>query len=259
MELIKMQSHTYKSQFTTNFEMSQAKTSTTHKNSPNLTVIYVHGLYSDPWGRKPSEIAAFCEENNLGCLRFELAGHGSDVARYEETDFSVWKEQLLEVIEEMVTGPLLLIGSSIGGWLSLLAAIEHPDRVKGIIGLAAAPDFTVDLENYIFTPEQKQAMQADGRLVFPTPDFTYIFTKKMFDTAQENLLLTGIIPVKCPVHLLQGSEDASLNPNKAFNICKALERDDVVVKWLKGSNHRLGRDVDIQEIHNSIKSLINLE
>lgn len=254
-----MQSHTYKSQFTTNFEMSQAKTSTTHKNSPNLTVIYVHGLYSDPWGRKPSEIAKFCEENNLGYLRFELAGHGSDIARYEEADFSVWKEQLLEVIDEMVTGPLLLIGSSIGGWLSLIAAVERPDRVRGIIGLAAAPDFTADLEKQIFTPEQKQTMQTDGRLVFPTHDFTYIFTKKMFDTAHENLLLTGMIPIKCPVHLLQGAKDASLDPNKAFNICKALESDDVIVKWLKDSNHRLARNIDIEEINNSIKSFLSIE
>lgn len=252
-----MQSHTYKSQFTTKFELSQAKISKTHKNSSEFTVIYVHGLYSDPWGRKGIEISRFCEENNLDCMRFELAGHGSDIANYEKADFDVWKNQVLEVIDDLVKGQVLLLGSSVGGWLSLIAAIERPERVRGIIGLAAAPDFTADLENYIFTAEQKQAMEKDGRLTFPTKDFTYVFTKKMFDTAQKNLLLTGVIPITCPVHLLQGSKDDSLDPNKAFNIFKALQTDEVIVKWIKGSNHRLGRDVDIEEIHNSIKSFIS--
>lgn len=251
-----MQSHTYKSQFTTNFEFSQAKTSKTHKNTPDFTAVYVHGLYSDPWGRKGEAIKAFCQEHNLGFLRFELAGHGSDVANYEKADFDIWKGQVLEVIDDLVNGPLVLIGSSIGGWLSLIAAIERPERIKGIIGLAAAPDFTSDLEKYIFTPEQKQVLEKDGRIVFPTNDFTYVFTKKMFDTAHKNLLLTGVIPVTCPVHLLQGTKDDSLDPNKAFNILKALQTDEVVVKWIKGSNHRLGRDIDIIEINNSLKSFL---
>lgn len=250
-----MQTHTFKSQFTTKFEYSQAKTSPTHKNSADFTVVYTHGLYSDPWGRKPEAVKAFCEENNISFIRFELAGHGSDIARYEDADFNTWKEQILEVSDELVTGNILYIGSSIGGWLSLIAARERPERAVGVIGLAPAPDFTFDMETHIFNAEQK-AQLAKGRLVFPMKDFSYVFTKKMMDTARQNLLLDKSLAVKCPVHIIHGSDDKNLDPEKPFKLFHCLESRDVVLKLIKDSNHRLSRDVDIEELKNSIKSFI---
>lgn len=248
-----MQSRTFKSQFTTNFEFSQAKTSSADKNRPNMTVIYTHGLYSDPWGRKPETIKSFCLENGLDFFRFELAGHGSDTLSYEDVDFNVWKEQLLEIIDEMVTGKILLVGSSLGGWLSLIAARERPERVAGVVGLAPAPDFTLDLEKYVFTPEQKADL-ANGRLVFPMKDFSYVFTKKIFDTARDNLLLEAPLNVSCPVHILHGTEDKNLDPQKPFKLQKCLTSEVVIVKLIKGANHRLGRDEDLKEIIASLKS-----
>lgn len=250
-----MQTHTFKSQFTTKFEYSQAKISPTHKNSADFTVVYTHGLYSDPWGRKPEAVKAFCEDNNISFIRFELAGHGSDIARYEEADFNTWKEQILEVSDELVTGNILYIGSSIGGWLSLIAARERPERTVGVIGLAPAPDFTFDMETHVFNAEQK-AQLAKGRLVFPMKDFSYVFTKKMMDTARQNLLLDKPLTVKCPVHIIHGSEDKNLDPEKPFKLFRCLESRDVVLKLIKDSNHRLSRDVDIEELKNSIKSFI---
>lgn len=247
-----MNKYTFKSNFTTNFEFIKAKSAKAH----NLTLIYIHGLYSDPWGRKPEAVKQFAEENNLGFIRFELIGHGSDKDSYEKADLNLWKAQVLEIIDEMTNGNLIMVGSSLGGWLSLIAGIERQDRVKGIVGLAAAPDFTMDLENYIFTPEQKQEMLQNGKLLFTNNDFTYVFTKKMFDSGRENCLLGKLIPVTCPVHLIQGQKDASLDPNKAYNIAKCLESDDVVIKLLKNSNHRLGGDNDILEIGSSISSIV---
>lgn len=247
-----MNKRTFKSNFTTNFEFSKAKIAKTH----NLTIIYIHGLYSDPWGRKPEAVKQFAESNNLDFIRFELIGHGSDKDSYEKADLNLWKAQVLEVIDELSEGNILMIGSSLGGWLSLIAGVERPNRVKGIIGLAAAPDFTMDLENHIFTSEQKNEMAEKGKLLFTNNDFTYVFTKKMFDSGRENALLGKKIPVTCPVQLIQGQKDASLDPNKAFNIAKCLESDDVVIKLLKNSNHRLGDDKDILEINASIKSIL---
>lgn len=249
-----MPSHTYKSQFTTEFEFSQANFSETHKINPDFSIVYTHGLYSDPWGRKPEEIKAFCSENNIPFFRFELAGHGSDKKRYEEVDFNIWKNQILEVTDDLVKGRILYIGSSLGGWLSLIAARERPERAKGVIGLAPAPDFTYDMERYVLTPAQKDEMSKNGRLLFPMKDFTYSFTQKMFDTARENLLLESSLAVKCPVHIIHGSEDKNLDPQKPFKLMKCLESEDVVVKLIKGSNHRLGRDIDIAEIKDSISS-----
>lgn len=250
-----MQTHIFTSQFTTNFEYIQAKTSATHKNSTDFTVVYTHGLCSDPFGRKPEEIKAFCEAHNISFFRFELAGHGSDAARYEEVDFNIWKSQVLEVVDEIVSGKILFIGSSLGGWLSLLAARERPERTIGVIGLSAAPDFTADMEKYVLTKEQLAEL-ATGRLVFPMKDYSYIFTKQMFDTARENLLLEGPLAIHCPVHIIHGTEDKNLDPQKPFKILKCLESENVIVKLMKGGNHRLGRDVDIAEMCNSIKSFI---
>ncbi len=251
-----MPSHTFKSQFTTNFEFSQANSCKTNKNSPDFTVVYVHGLYSDPWGRKPEEIKTFCEEQNIPFFRFELAGHGADIDSYEKVDFNTWKEQLLEVTDEMVAGKILYIGSSIGGWLSLIAARERPQRAVGVIGLAPAPDFTYDMERYVLTDAQKAEMNEKGRLLFPMKDFTYVFTRKMFDTARENLLLESPLDVKCPVHIIHGTEDKNLDPQKPFKLLNCLQSEDVIVKLIKGSNHRLGRDVDIDEMKNSIRSFM---
>ena len=160
-----MQNHKFKTDFTTKIDYSQAKSLSTHK----ISVIYTHGLFSDCWGRKPESVKEWCEKHNIGFFRYELAGHGSDSARYEEADMLIWKAQLLEIIDDIVDGKVILIGSSIGGWLSLLAAIERPERVQGIVGLAAAPDFTRDLEEYVFTPQQRQDMERNGRLEFYLP------------------------------------------------------------------------------------------
>lgn len=249
-----MNKHTFKSNFTTKIEISKVKSSETH----NLTLVYVHGLYSDPWGRKGEAAKKIAEENGLGFIRFELIGHGSDSENYEQADLNLWKAQVLEVIDEMSEGDLIMVGSSVGGWLSLLAAIERPERVKGIVGLAAAPDFTLDLEKYVFTPAQKQEMEEKGKMLFPTKDFTYVFTKKMFDSARQNLLLGKGVPIICPVHLLQGTSDASLDPDKAVKTAKCLQSANVVVKLLKGANHRLGREEDILETEASIKSILAL-
>lgn len=246
--------HTFKSNFTTKIEISKAKSSKTNK----LTVIYVHGLYSDPWGRKPEAVKSFAEENGLDFVRFELIGHGSDIENYEQADLDIWKAQVLEVIDDLVTGNVLMTGSSLGGWLSLLAAVERPERVKGIIGLAAAPDFTIDLEKYVFTAAQKAEMREKGKILFVNNDFTYVFTKKMFESGMRNSLLGKEIPITCPVHLIQGQKDASIDPNKAVNIAKCLKSENVVVKLLKNSNHRLGTDEDLAEIGASLKSILRL-
>ena len=248
-----MTEYTFGSNFTTKIDFRQAKTPRTN----NLTIVYLHGLYSDCWGRKPESIANWCMEHGFDYFRYELAGHGSDSSRYEEVDFNIWKEQLLEVLDKIVKTDVVLMGSSLGGWLSLIGALNRPEQVKGVIGLAAAPDFTLDLEKYIFTPEQTKTLYEEGRLEFPMKDFTYVFTKKMFETAKQNRLLDKTLEIKCPVHLIQGQKDANILPDKALKIAQCLTSDEVVIKLLKDGNHRLGTDTDIAEILNTLESLLS--
>lgn len=247
-----MQNYTYANQFTTIFEKSKAKSSKTHK----ITALYIHGMYSDPWGRKPEAVKSYCEDNGIDFLRFELIGHGSDKDNYEKIDINILKAQVLEVIDKLTDGDLLALGSSLGGWLSLIAAIERPQRVKGIIGLAAAPDFTVDLVEKYFTKEQNHELEEQGRLLFTNNDFTYVFTKQFFDSGRQNQLLNHKLAINCPIHLLQGMKDASLDWRKAIKISECVESSDVTIKLLKESNHRLGKDEDLQEICASIESIV---
>ena len=246
-----MQSHTYTSQFTTNFEICKAKSPKTH----NISVVYIHGLYSTPYGRKPEAARIFCEENNIDFIRFELIGHCSDINNYEKADVVIWLNQVLEFIDAHTDGNLLLIGHSLGGWLSILTALKLPHRIKSLLLTAPGVDFIKDLRS-IFTDEQKQEMEQKGKIEYPTSDFTYIFTKALITNGEELLLLDkDTIPLDIPVHIIQGKKDRSLDWHKALEIADKLESKDVILKIIKDGNHRLFSDQDIQEILDSLKSL----
>lgn len=247
-----MKDYTFKSKFTTKIEISQAESSETHK----ISLVYVHGLCSDPWGSKPEAFKKFSQELGLDFLRFELIGHGSDKSSYEEADVNLWKAQVLEVIDDLAAGEVIMAGASIGGWLSLIAGEKRPERVKGIIGLAAAPDFTIDLEEKYFTPEQKKKLCEDGRLELGNNDFTYVFTSRLIASGRENQMLNRRLPINCPVHLLQGMKDASMDWRKALRIAECIEGNQVVVKLLKNSNHRLALASDRAEMRASLENIV---
>lgn len=215
----------------------------------SFTLVYAHGFCSDPYGRKPEEIKKWCIENGQGFFRFEIAGHGIDKAHFEETTINIYKEQIFEVIRDLVEGPVVVAGSSLGGWLALLAACAFPKRVVGLLGLAAAPDFLKTYFIDYFKPEHREIIEKYGKIEFPTDDFTYVITKKMIESAYGNLLLEGdSIPYNGKVRLLQGMKDASLKWKTALIIAEKLVSDDVSVRLMKDSNHRLGSDADIMAI-----------
>lgn len=239
-----MLSQTYDIGFTTNFEYINKDLNGNQK----FTVLYTHGFCSDPWGRKPEEIKKWCQLHNIPMYRYELAGHGSDIARFEETDINTWKAQILEIIDNHIQGDIVAVGSSLGGWLSLLAAINRPQRIKGVLGLAAAPDFTVDHMKEI-SQVQREEMEQFGKISYPGQNITFTVTKRLIDSGNDNLILDKPnIPISCPVVLIQGQEDTSVDWHKALLISERLETDNVIVKLLKNANHRLNEDTDISEI-----------
>lgn len=247
-----MSEHQFLNKFTTKFEYIKPKTTTTH----NFTLLYTHGLYSDPWGRKPDAVKQWCENAGCGFFRYELVGHGANLSEYEAcADVSLWKRQILEVIDTMLAGDVIVAGSSLGGWLSLLAAEARPERVKAVLGLAAAPDFTVDLEEKYLSSEQLETIRTTGRLEFVNNDFTYIFTRRLLESGRENRMLDREIKIECPVCLIQGQQDASLDWRKALQISQAVTGNNVVVKLLKNSNHRLGSNSDLEQICASLDNL----
>ena len=129
--------YTYKCGHTAKYEYIKPDGAKTQ----SCTLVYAHGFCSAPYGRKPEEIRKWCIENGMGFFRYEIAGHGSDAARFEETTINTYKSQIFEIVGEMVDGDVVTAGASRGGWLGLLAAVQFPQKVKGLLGLAAAPDF----------------------------------------------------------------------------------------------------------------------
>lgn len=247
-----MQKHTFSSGFTTDFDYFKAESSETQK----FTLIYTHGFAADPWGRKPEEIKKWCIKNDISFYRYELAGHGSDAANLGKADINIWKEQILEIIDQEIKGPVLAAGASLGGWISLLAAVSRPERVMGVLGLAAAPDFTKDNEEFA-TNEQKEALERDGKILFEKDGFNYIITRRLLDSGRQNLLLDkSFIPIDCPVVLIQGMEDSSVYWPKALKIAEKIRSRNVMVKLLKNSTHRLNEDADIREILSALDTFL---
>ena len=241
-----MQKYTFKSQFATDFEYIKPK-----NNNP--TILYLHGFCSNAWGRKPETVKAACMETGFGFLRFDFAGHGSDIENFVRADFDVWKSQVFEAIEDIIAGDVIMVGSSMGGWLSMLAAIKYPQRVKGLVGLAAGPNFVKRFIPLI-TDEQKRQLEQTGSFQIANNDFTYTITSRFIETAFAACLPEdgNPWPIKCPTVLLQGMKDASVPWREALRYAEKIATDDVIVKLLKNSNHRLNDDEAAAEIKSTI-------
>lgn len=244
-----MQQYSFKNGHTTFFEHIMPMSAKTQ----SFTAVYTHGFCSDPWGKKPEEIKKWCIDFGMGFLRYELAGHGSDAARFEETTLNTYKEQLFELIEDEVKGDIVLAGASLGGWLSLLGACWFQERVKGVLGLAAAPDFLKKYFEAYFKPEHKEILEKYGKIEFPANDFTYVITKAMLQSADGNIMLDKeSIDYNGKVRLIQGMKDASLDWRTAPLIAAKLKGDDVKTVLLKDSGHRLNDDAAIEEIRRAL-------
>ena len=240
-----MQKYTFKTQFATDFEHIKPK-----NNCP--TILYLHGFCSNAWGRKPEVVKETAIAKGLGFVRFDFAGHGSDIENFTRVDFDTWKSQVFEVIEDIIQGDVIMIGSSMGGWLAMTAAIKYPQRVRGLVGLAAAPNFVKRFMN-IVTDEQKQQLERKGSFEFVNNDFSYTITSRFITTALAACLPEdGSWPIKCPTVLLQGMKDASVPWREVLRYAEKIESDYVIVKLLKNSNHRLNDDEAAAEIKNSL-------
>lgn len=244
--------YTYKCGHTAKYEYIKPDGAKTQ----SFTLVYAHGFCSDPYGasRRKSGNGAL---STAWLFRYEIAGHGSDAARFEETTINTYKSQIFEIVGEMVEGNVVTAGASLGGWLGLLAAVQFPQKVKGFLGLAAAPDFLKKYFEAYFRPEHREILERDGKITFPTNDFTYVITKEMIESGNENLLLDKeTIPYAGKARLLQGMKDASLDWRTAPLIVQKLAGDDVKAVLLKDSNHRLGSDGDIAEIRRALDDFL---
>ncbi len=221
---------------------------------PNL--LFLPGFFSDMTGSKASFLAARCIEDRRQLTRFDYSGHGQSSGQFIDGCIGDWLADALAVVDAVTTGKLILVGSSMGGWIMLLLALARPDRVAGLVGIAAAPDFTEDLVWDLLSREQKAEMQDKGVIYEPSEYGAPVpYTLKLVQDGREHLLLRAPINITCPVRLIQGRQDKDVPWQTAEKLKKQLRSKDVRIHYVEDGEHRLSRNEDLELLWKAVESL----
>jgi pimeloyl-ACP methyl ester carboxylesterase len=218
------------------------------------TLVFFPGYASDMEGTKALALDTFAAQRGLSMLRFDYSGTGSSGGRFDDGTLALWLEESLAAVDRLTGGPLILAGSSMGGWIAMHVALLRRQRVRALVGIAAAPDFT----DWGFTLEQKAELQARGRIEEPNPygPEPQLFTLGFWDSGQLLRLLDSEIAIDCPVRLLHGEQDADVPLDVAFRTMRALRSADVQLNVIKGGGHRLSAPHEIAAILRTVEALV---
>jgi len=220
-------------------------------------LIFMSGFMSDMNGSKALALEQHCQEQGQAFLRFDYMGHGNSSGNFADGTIGLWAQNALTAFDELTEGPQIIIGSSMGGWMMILTAVSRPERVAGLVGIAAAPDFTEDLLPKQLTEIQLSKIQEDGFVVIPSEyEIPYTITKKLLDDGTQHLVLRNEIPLDCPVRLLHGLEDTSVPWKTALKIQTMVRSKDVEVTLIKNGDHRLSREEDLERLKRTVTEII---
>lgn len=217
------------------------------------TVVFLPGYGSDMSGAKALALEAWAVASGRGFVRFDYGGCGQSEGAFEDQTLADWRDDVLAVLDQLVTGPAILVGSSLGGWLMLLVARDRPHQVAALVGVAPAPDFT----DWGFTTEEKLALLSDGRFERPSAYGTapMVYTRGFWQSGDANRLMAGQIAVDCPVRFLQGMADAEVPYNRTVRLAELVRSADVQVGLIKDGDHRLSRATDIARLIQAIEDV----
>jgi pimeloyl-ACP methyl ester carboxylesterase len=220
------------------------------------TVVFLPGFRSDMTGDKATALAALCAARGNAMLRFDYSGHGSSGGRFEDGTIGIWTQDALTAIDHLTEGPLVLAGSSMGGWIAMLCALARRDRIAALVGIAAAPDFTETLVAML-SFQQRAKLMREGMVHLasqygdPTP-----ITRALIEDGRSHLLLDAPIALDCPVRLLQGQADPDVPWELALRIATRITSADVHVTLVKDGDHRLSRPQDLALLCGTVGALL---
>jgi pimeloyl-ACP methyl ester carboxylesterase len=211
------------------------------------TVVWLGGFHSDMEGSKAAALAAWAARNRRAYVRFDYFGHGQSSGAFEDGTIGRWRDDALAVIDALTEGPLVLVGSSMGGWLACLAALARPERVKAMVLIAPAADFTEKLMSPGLSEEAKAALARDGVWTRPSAydGDDYAITARLLEEGHAWSILPGPTPIDVPVRILQGGQDPDVPWRHALALAEALTGEDVVFTLIKDGDHRLSRPQDL--------------
>jgi alpha-beta hydrolase superfamily lysophospholipase len=218
-------------------------------------IVFIHGLNSNMEGEKAISIQKYAKRKGLSFLRFDCRGHGKSYGEFKDFVISDWKKDLLDILDNILKGPQILIGSSMGGWLMMLAAKSRPSKIIGLIGIAAAPDFTKSLYSQL-SQISKRKIKKQGFIEYKELNFTYIYTKKLFDDGKKNFVLNKKLNFSKPIILLHGLKDRVVSYDISKKILEKTSSNNIQIRYLKSGNHSLSSKNDIKTICNAIDNVL---
>jgi pimeloyl-ACP methyl ester carboxylesterase len=213
------------------------------------TVVWLGGFKSDMAGTKAQALADWALARGRGYVRFDYFGHGESSGAFEQGTVTRWRGDALAVIDEMIEGPLVLVGSSMGGWLSCLVALARPARIAGMVLVAPAADFTERLIWAGLDAAARAAIERDGVWARPS-DYgePYPITRALIEDGRRWSILDGPVGITAPVRVLQGGADPDVPWRHALELAGVIEAEDLVFTLIRDGDHRLSRDVDIARL-----------
>ena len=212
-------------------------------------MVWLGGFRSDMAGTKAQALADWAEAAGRAYLRFDYFGHGESEGDFRDGTITRWREDALAVLDELVEGEAVLVGSSMGGWIACLAAAVRPRQVKAMVLVAPAPDFTERLMAPEIPPEGRRALAEDGVWLRPSEyGDPYPITAALLEDGARWSILPGPVPIEAPVRILQGGEDPDVPWRHALELAQSLSGEDVVFTLIKDGDHRLSRPRDIARL-----------
>jgi pimeloyl-ACP methyl ester carboxylesterase len=221
-------------------------------------IVFLCGFNSDMNGAKAQALDAFCMARGQAFLRFDYFAHGVSSGDFAEATIGRFLGDTLAAIDKLSEGKIILVGSSMGGWLMLLAALARPERVAALVGIAAAPDATEDLlwQRLPFDLRDKINTEGSARVPSAYSDAGYLITCKLVEEARSHLVMRAPIPLTCPVRLLHGMNDADVPYETSLALADRLVSNDVQTTLIKDGDHRLSRDGDLALLQRTLEGLL---
>ncbi len=220
-------------------------------------IVFLSGFASDMTGTKGTALATWAQERGRALLRFDYSGHDQSSGAFRDGTVGRWTADALAALDRLTAGPQILVGSSMGGWIMLLAALARPDRIAGLVGIAAAPDFTEDLIWAAMPPETRARLLAEGVIQQPSQyqDAPLEISRALIEDGRRHLVLHGPIDIRCTVRLLHGMADPDVLWQTSIRLAEQLAGENVTVMLIKDGDHRLSREEDLQRIFAAVDEI----
>lgn len=220
-------------------------------------VIFLGGFRSDMTGTKAVHLENWAKRTGHAFLRFDYSGHGQSEGDFEDGSIGDWFEDARAALA-LTVGPQVLVGSSMGGWVSLLLAREHPDKVAGLVTIAAAPDFTEDSMWARFDAEQRKALSDKGRVELPSEYSAdpYVITQRLIEEGRQRLVLRQPLHLPFPARFLQGTADVDVDPSVALRLLDHATGPDLRLTMVKGADHRFSSPECLALIEQSVEMVL---